>query len=46
MFLILKTSQYLVNHLKFSVFLISEMYSQYNNFRTSQARFELMSCIW
>jgi hypothetical protein len=41
MFLILKTSHYHVNHVKFSVFLISEIYSQYNNYHTRQARLEL-----
>jgi len=41
MFLIIKASHYLVSHLKFSVFLISEIYSQYNNFHTPQARLEL-----
>jgi hypothetical protein len=41
MFLVLKTSHYLVKHLKFSVFLISEIYSQYNNFHTPRVRLEL-----
>jgi len=41
MFLILKTSHYLVNHLKLSVFLISEIYSQYNDYHSPQARLEL-----
>jgi len=40
MFLVLRTSHYLFNHLKISVFLISEIYSQYNNFHTPQARSE------
>jgi hypothetical protein len=41
MLLALKTPHYLVNLLKFSVFLISEIYSQHNNFHTPQDRLEL-----